>query len=318
MNICFIVAKQNEGGILDRIAREIATGFDDHTIHYGVQGVPKADHYFVMHYSLLPPVIEQVNPAITPVTTFFTHDKGYLPSYVDLFNLCHSVIAESPEGMKLLASHGVNSSILHFVPEGGDNIKFKPHSRDENGDILVCGTNYSDERKNPSMLYAVMEETLKKPVFVDPVSGLNKIRFRFLGTGWKYPDVESYEAYPTIFHNCSVYLSCSKLEGGGPNSLIEAMHANLIPVVSDTGNARQYIVDGYNGLIFPHDATPTEVADLIERAYFWKPQDRIPYADIWQTVQEHTWEKYAMNMKEIITGDYSHTNSQSLDEFDSE
>lgn len=315
MTLCFIIAPQNKDGILDRIATEIGRAFRMPIYHYGDYDLPKADHYFVTHYSMLPKVLEQVNPGITPVTCFFTHDKGGLPNYVEAFNLCHSVIAESPEGMKLLASLGVMQDILHFVPEGGDNILFKPHVREATGDIVICGTNYADGRKNPNLIADVIRRW--DELHPNPPLGEQKT-FRFAGTGWGTTGVALYSAFPTIFHTCSVYLSCSKLEGGGPNSLIEAMHANLVPVVSDTGNARQYIVDGYNGFIFPLDATPEEVVSLIEKAYLLNPQNALPYADIWQTVQQYTWANYALNMKEIITGDYSLTASQSLEEFDAQ
>lgn len=302
MKICFIVHSNNKGTILDRIAHEIGRGFDEAIYHYEAVNLPKADHYFVTHYSMLNLVMMGVNPATTPVTCFFTHDKGSLYDFKESFNLCHSVVAESPEGMAILAKIGVKPEILHFVPEGGDNIAFKPHARTEDGAILVCGTNYSDGRKNPDLIKAIVEMKLGR-------------EFVFLGKDWgELTSKVEYADYPKVYDKCSVYLSCSKLEGGGPNSLIEAMHANLVPVVSDTGNARQYIVDGYNGFIFPHDSTPEHVASLIEAAYKLTPQKSIPYADVWQTVRNFGWKEYALNMKEIITNDYSVTISQNLDE----
>ena len=103
-----------------------------------------------------------------------------------------------------------------------------------------------------------------------------------------------------MYQKCSVYLSCSKLEGGGPNSLIEAMHANLIPVVSDTGNARDYIVHGTNGFIFPVDSTAEHVASLIERAFKFNPKRNFPFHDIWQTVRDFTWTNYANQVAEYL------------------
>lgn len=101
MKLCLIVAPQNKSSILDRIAHEIGRSFDDPIYFYGIDDkpetlrveLPKADHYFVTHYALLLNVMSKVNPGVTPVTCFFTHDKGGLPHYIDAFNLCHSVIA---------------------------------------------------------------------------------------------------------------------------------------------------------------------------------------------------------------------------------
>jgi glycosyltransferase involved in cell wall biosynthesis len=297
-DICFIVAPQNKDGILDRIAKEIAKSFNEPIIHYSTDNVPKADRYFITHYSMLPKVMEQVNPGITPVICFFTHDKGNVKEYADIFNLCHAVIAESPEGEELLRSIGVMDNLLHFVPEGGDNEVFKPHQRQDDGAILVCGTNYADGRKNPELVKDVLK-LVKHPAII-------------LGKDWNNHIhlTPEYKDYPEWFNQCSVYLSCSKLEGGGPNSLIEAMHANLIPVVSDTGNARQYIKHGYNGFIFPVNTHAEYVASLIERAYRFKPQDEYPFNDVWKTVGHFTWQSYSIQMKEIITGDYSKTTSQ--------
>jgi glycosyltransferase involved in cell wall biosynthesis len=302
VRICFIVAPQNKNTILDRIAHEIGKGFDESIYCYDMFNIPRAEHYFVTHYSLLPNLLSKVNPDLTPVTCFFTHNKGWIEKYVDSFNLCHSVVAESPEGQELMISIGVNPEIVHFVAEGGDNERFKPHERTDNGAILVCGTNYEDGRKNPELVYSV-EKLLPTRLF------------KFVGKNWKANEFD-YKDYPSLYSECSVYLSCSKLEGGGPNSLIEAMHANLVPVVSDTGNARQYIQHGYNGFIFGHDATPEYIASLIERAYKLKPQNEpLPtspatFNDVWQSISNYTWDNYSLQMKEIITGDYSKTASQ--------
>lgn len=304
MTICFVVHENNRGTILDRIAHEIGKGFEDAIYCYDQNNVPKVDHYFITHYSMLPNVLKQVNPGITPVTCFFTHDKGGLVNYVEAFNLCHAVVAESPEGEELLISLGVNPNLVHFVAEGGDNERFKPHQRKDDGAVLISSRNYEDGRKNP--------ELIKKVIDLLPHR-----KFYFLGDGWdkslepreniihhhKIP----YENYYGIYGACSVFLSCAKLEGGGPNSLIESMHANLIPVVSDTGNARQYIQHGYNGFIFPVDSTPEYVASLIERAYKFRPQDQLPFNDVWRTVTQYTWPNFAKQMKEIITANYAET-----------
>jgi len=304
-DLCLIIAPQNKDTILDRIAHEIGKGFKTPIYHYGNMPIPRAEKYFVTHYSLLPNVLMQVNPLITPVICLFTHDKGGLKQYVDSFNLCHAVVAESPQGTRILKEIGVHNDIVHFVPEGGDSISFKPHARSKDGAVLVCGTNYADGRKNSELAYKVQQL-------------LPNRKFIFIGKNWSTKDDVSYQFYPDAYKQCSVYLSCSKLEGGGPNSLIEAMHANIVPVVSDTGNAREYIVDGYNGFIFDKDATPEQVAELIEQAYQIEPQNSIPYSDIWQTVAQFTWENYSIQIREIIFSDYTFTNSQELNDDDND
>lgn len=290
MKYCFVVAPQNKGGILNRICSEIAKTIPDSGISYSYKVLPSAEHYFLSHYTFMPYAMEQTSAKLT---VFFTHDKGNVSEYVKYFNRCENVIAESPEGQELLLSLGVRPELLHMVPEGGDNVAFRPHQRTENGTVIVASTNYGDGRKNPELVHAVR-------------SLLPHRKFDILGESWGVPNVP-YSAYPAHFADGTVFLSCAKLEGGGPNALIEAMHANLVPVVSDTGNARQYIQHGHNGFIFSHGTSAEEVARLVERAYSFKPQEKVPFNDVWRTVTQFTWENYATQMREIILGDYSHT-----------
>ena len=87
--------------------------------------------------------------------------------------------------------------------------------------------------------------------------------------------------------------------------MIEAMHSNVFPVVSDVGNAREYIVQGYNGFIFRLDATPEKVAELIEQAYLRNPKLIPPYNDVSDTVAHYTWENYRAQMRSIIMDEYA-------------
>lgn len=313
MKLCLIIHPNNKSTILDRIAHEIGKVFEEPIYHYmdhmkSPEVLPKADHYFLTHYAMLPRLTEEVNPIITPITCLFTHDKwGNLPEFAKHFNLCKNVIAESPDGEEILRKAGVRDELISFVAEGGDSEMFKPHQRADDGAILVCGTNYEDGRKNPELIKKVIDLLPNRSFNLLGNDTWKEFGKTYDNAYWRDYD---YKQYPEIFGYCSVYLSCSKLEGGGPNSLIEAMHANLIPVVSDTGNARQYIQHGYNGFIFPLDATAEHVAGLIERAYTFRPQDQLPFNDVWRTVTQYTWSNYAMQMKEIINGNYAETLSQ--------
>jgi glycosyltransferase involved in cell wall biosynthesis len=202
-------------------------------------------------------------------------------------NRCDWIICESVEGMEVLKSHGVDERILQYIPEGGDNERFLPHERTKDGGILICSKNYEDGRKNPKLVNEIMRI-------------IPNHEYVFLGDGWGNNYVP-YEEYPEHYARCSVFLSCSKLEGGGPNALIEAMHANLVPVVSDTGNAREYIKHGYNGFIFPVDATADHVAKLVERAYMFNPKQFFPFKDIWETVKPFTWKNYGGQWCEFLS-----------------
>ena len=307
--LCCVVAPQNMDGILDRIAHEVAKSYactpkDSSTIIcYDHSNVPPAERYFVTHWRLLPSVLQKVNPGTHPVTCFFTHVGKGLEETVPALNLCHSIIAESHEGVRILEELGVNPALIHFVPEGGDSEAFKPHQRSGNGKVLICSNYYP--RKSPTLLLDVIKESPRQ--------------FILLGNGWEkwsgYSELSlqknfirsqlPYSGYPVIFGMCDVFLSVSELEGGGPNALIEAMHANLFPVVSDTGNAREYIIHRNNGLIFPQGSSAKHIAALIEDAYLRKPQLLPPYNDVYETVADFTWANFAHQVKEVMEGVYS-------------
>lgn len=295
-SVCFFVAEVNRGYILDRIAREIAKGFPSVAFNHTGAAFPKAHMHFVTHYSLLPLLFNEINPVSVPVFCLFTHNKGHLQNYVQHLNLCKRVIAENLEGVETLVEFGVRRDIITFVPECADPSQFTPQERSPNGLVLICGKNYPDSRKNPELIEQV-------------VAKMSHRSFVFLGTGWDamaaYPNArllsEPYSEYPAVYQKCSVYLSCSKLEGGGPNSLIEAMHANLVPVASDTGNSRDYISHGVNGYIFTSDSTAEEVCNLIKQAFTLDVLSRTGAQDVYQTVSDFTWESYAAKVKSILS-----------------
>lgn len=304
MSLCMIVAPQNIHWVLDTIAKEIGSRYGEEVSYcYDLDNIPKADNYFVTHYSLLPKVFKVANPAYHKITCFFTHESVPIATLKDVMNLCHAIVCENQVEFNHLVDSGINSEILYIVVECADNIKFKPHQRTGKGAILVSSACYP--RKNPDLVLNIMQS-------------MPDNRFILIGKDWResvfpsnvtYYDNISYENYPKLYSECDVYLSCSTLEGGGPGGLIESMHSNLFPVVSDTGNAREYITNNYNGFIFPINATSEQVVELIKSAYEMNPQESLPYNDVWQTIQFYNWESYARKMKSIINGDVYAENS---------
>lgn len=293
-SVCFVVALQNKGYILDRMAKEIGKTFKLSLFHYERKNFPKVKKYFVTHYSLLQFVFREVDPEVAEVSCLFTHDKGNLDDYVSMLNCCSHVIAENQEGVDVLLKYGIRKELLSFVPECADSSQFRHVDRKQDGAVVICGTNYSDERKNPQLIKQV-------------IAALPHRKFIFLGKDWQdfatFPNVTiskaEYRDYWSVYSQCSVYLSCSKLEGGGPNSLIEAMHTNLVPVVSDTGNARDYISHGKNGFIFSLNSDYAQVVEMVEQAYQFTPEKNNG-KDVYQTVSSFTWKDYGNRVKEIL------------------
>jgi glycosyltransferase involved in cell wall biosynthesis len=305
MSLCMIVAPQNTHWVLDRIAKEVGSRYGGEVSYcYDLNAIPKADSYFVTHYSLLTKVFATVNPAFHKVTCLFTHESVPLHVMKDVMNLCHRVVCENQVETQHLKDAGINPNLLSMVVECSDPVLFRPHSRTGKGAVLVSSAYYP--RKNPKLLREVIEACVDLDFIV---VGKNWPKENFPLNVTYHEDVP-YESYPEIYGKCDVFLSCAKLEGGGPGGLIEAMHSNIFPVVSDTGNAREYIVDGYNGHIFPIDATATQISELIRKAYKADIQESLPYNDIWQTVQHYNWDAYASQMKDIINGTDDYTDCE--------
>jgi len=298
MKIVYLVALQNKGTILDRQAKELQK-VNGGTIAYVPHLkpnepciLPEGDLFVCTHYSLADNAVLSGKKIII----LFTHESW--PINPEVFNQCAWVIAENNDGACLLESKGVKREIIRIIAECGDNINFNPHERTKDGPVLICGRNYDTNRKNPELVDAV-------------IGAMPDRKFIIIGSEWersidRYPNVKihtniPYDKYIELYEKCSVYLSCAKLEGGGPNSLIEAMHCNMIPVVSNTGNAREYIVHGYNGYIFKHDDSPQKVAELINRAYELNPKENFPFKDVWETVQHFTWKAYGEQWSEYLS-----------------
>lgn len=290
-----IVAPQNVHWVLDRIAHEVGDRLAGEVVYTNFPlAVPEASNYFVTHYTLVPKLLRQVNPAHARIVCLFTHESTPVANYLDALNLCHAIICENNAEFDRLLRYGVRPELLHMVVEGGDPARFQPHQRTGTGSILVSSACYA--RKNP-------------PLFFEVTRLLPERKFVLVGKDWdpnelplnvEYHDRVDYARYPELYAGCDVFLSCSTLEGGGPASLIEAMHANIMPVVSDTGNAREYIVPGYNGFIFPVDASAERVAQLVERAYTLNPKFVPPYSDVSDTVAHLTWENYARQVAQVF------------------
>ena len=113
-------------------------------------------------------------------------------------------------------------------------------------------------------------------VFPALVKLLPEWKFIILGRGWEdflknenlldNPNIE-YQFFNKSARNiamsrATIFLSLSKLEGG-PIPLIESMAMGVIPVATDTGFARDIIVQGKNGLVIPNPPTALQVRDAI-------------------------------------------------------
>ena len=162
-----------------------------------------------------------------------------------------------------LVSQKVDAKRLMTLLGAADPEMFKPSSR--NKKTVGLSMAYYP-RKNPQL-------------FAELVIRMPDIQFVLVGKHWyqwqgfnalmacpnlRYVEAD-YADYPQVYANFDVFLSTSSLEGG-PIPLIETMMCNVVPVVSDTGFARDVITDRKNGFVFPVNAAASDVELLIRKA----------------------------------------------------
>lgn len=295
LDLLLIVSERNRGWVLETICREIATHHPGRAaIHYGLDGLPRANAYFFSHYSLFDACLRR-NPLLRLRRTlvFFTH-PSHEPSQnqrvARRLGRASAVVSMSTVHARGLVAGGVPSRKVHIVLPGSDPQRFLPHDRDGGGAVGFCSAHYP--RKEPDRIAAI-------------VRAMPARRFHLVGKRWPEWDgfdalraepnftyfEPEYEDYPRYYAAMEVFVSPSRLEGG-PIPLLEAMMANVVPVCSRTGFAPDLVDDGRNGFLFEVDAPLEEVCSLIERAYALD-------ADVRATVQDRTWERFSAEIRAI-------------------
>ena len=286
-------AETAKGWILEAICMEISKNFTGKfEFYYHTASLPLAHKYFFSHYFLLKSCLLQ-NPRLwsSKKYVWFTHPKEELSvsdrelSY--LLNMADKVFCTCTRFEKMLVDLGVDKKRLATVLGAADPDFFKFHERNSNC-VGLSSAYY--ERKSPDKILELIKH-------------LPHRKFLLLGKGWenyeKFQEMVSqknfiyietdYVNYPNYYNQMDVFLSASTMEGG-PIPLVEAMMSNVVPVVSDTGFARDIINNTENGYIFPVSAGTAEIAALIEKAFKLKTNIRKSVANL-------TWDSFS---REII------------------
>jgi len=104
------------------------------------------------------------------------------------------------------------------------------------------------------------------------------------------------QLYYDLFKEIDIFLSLSSIEGG-PMPLIESMAAGVIPVVSDTGFAREVIDDGRNGFVYP-------VGDIDRASGILRELKDRDLNDVRRAAQEgarpYTWKNFADTVIKVM------------------
>lgn len=284
--ICFVVARQNKGWILDAFAKEIKKRAQSVIhIHYGVKDIPSYETIIFMHFSLvILAMITNRALAYSEKVVFFTH-YDFTNSYKKLILILNSVekvICMNSHSVETLKAIGVSSKLSYCIG-AADKQKYTKKGRKKSGKILLSAAYY--ERKSPERILRLIRSA-------------PELEFILLGKNWeKYSEYQKlkslpnleviqvpYERYGEVYEQCSVFLSLSMLEGG-PIPLIEGMMSNLFPVVTRVGFCGDVICHGFNGFLIEEWNTDEDVIKFLKRAYGME-------TDVSETVKGLDWQTY--------------------------
>lgn len=293
----FVVHGKTRGWILDAICREIGSRQPAswEVVYYPERG-PDAKYYFFSHHSLFETFVEREADKVgdAQILVWYTHPRVETPASVAnlllAFDRATKVIFTCESNRQIWLERGLPPEKTVVILGAADPNLFQFHKRG-NGVVGLSSSFY--ERKNPDVLLDVMKL-------------LPHREFLLLGRNWnQYALFEEmralpnftyksapYRDYGAIYSTFDVFLSMSRLEGG-PIPLIEAMMSNAVPVASRTGFAPEIIRHGDNGFIFDVDASPEEIAAMIESAYDLT-------GNIRETVEHLTWDNLSASVIKLV------------------
>jgi glycosyltransferase involved in cell wall biosynthesis len=299
--LLFVLPAASRGWILDGICKDLQRHYPaPASIFYqhDREPLPAASAYFFIHYFVaIAALAHEPNAWRGRRLVWYTHPSDELIPAGETeirFGLNHMsrVLCTNSRAQVQLTARGVSAARVVTLLGAADPQRFHPSPRPGVGRVGLSSAYYP--RKNPDLLAAV-------------VRALPDLQFVLLGKDWEQwdgfaalracPNFEyltlPYADYPAQYRRMDCFLSTSTLEGG-PIPLIETMMCNRVPVVSDTGFARDLIRHGENGYLFPVDAAPEQVAGLLRQALA-NP------SDIAATVSHLTWQAMAAELHRHVT-----------------
>lgn len=228
--------------------------------------LPKYGAYFFSYPSIFESFLKS-NPAQYKNRSIvnYTHNMdelGNLQHQSEILNQAYSVHFNCSRDAEVLVEAGLEPTKIRLVFGAVDDDCIQQRSIVREPKTILLASRYS-ERKGLNIFPRIVEL-------------LPEWKFIILGRGWedflKETNLESNSNIEYIFFNketrnntmsrASIFLSLSKLEGG-PMPLIESMSMGVIPVATDTGFARDVIMDGRNGKIIPNPPTAEQVCEAI-------------------------------------------------------
>lgn len=315
-DICFVLNVSARGWILEKICRiiERASGklcvfmFSERNDRLSAP-LPRARNYFFSHFSICYFTMQSY-PEVWAANRYvwYTHpdfNKGITQDgLVEMIDNCTHVFTPCSHNRDTLLEWGARGDNISVPLGGADPAAFTPHKRTATGAVGFVGAYY--ERKQPEKMLQIARDMPDRTILLLGPRPQDVDNVGMLWRNWRafedflaLPNVRYIEAeyvdYPTLYGEMDVLCSTSSLEGG-PINVVEALMSNVMPVVSDTGFARDLIEHGRNGFIFPVDAPSEAIVPLIRQAL------ADVETDIATESVRYSWENFGREIWNVIKG----------------
>lgn len=192
----------------------------------------------------------------------YTHNNRPLENYRSAFEISNRILVENSFTKFQMVQMGIDQSKIEFKPHPIEWAKFNyVRSTTKLRDVIFVSNFY--KRKRPDLI-------------LETVKSMPNLKFTIYGRNWDtWKDFShlqtlsnldyinfNYSQYPDVLSRHRVFCSLSEIEGG-PVPLLESLTAGLVPVVTDTGYARD--VNGLsNGIyVIPQSPTINQIKDAI-------------------------------------------------------
>lgn len=311
-DVCFVMNVNSKGWILDKICKVIADTVPGPCYFvYSERNdvlsepLPRARNYFFAHFAVAYFTMKK-HPDIFSGNCYvwFTHPdlkKGMrMDDVLDMAKACTRVFTPCSRNKDGLSFLGLPEDLIDVPLGGADPSQFKAKKRDGDGAVGFVSAYY--ERKQPDKMLDIMKAMPDVPfILLGPCEeGLeNK---GLLWRNWSrfdelmaLPNLEyveaNYDAFPQWYQKFDVLCSTSLLEGG-PIPAVEAMMSNVIPVISDTGFARDIVTHGETGFVFPVDDTVENIENYLRKAL------SMTEVDVASVAQNYSWRNFAQEIWE--------------------
>jgi glycosyltransferase involved in cell wall biosynthesis len=285
-DIVFVLHASARGWILEKICRVVAEASGALCHFLFVERNERADfdppaarsyffaHFVLAHHFLARYPVVRAGNVFVWVTHLFLGSRLTRDDLVAIGRRSTHLFTPNTRNREELAAWGVDRKAISVPIGGADPALFRPKRRTGTGAIGFVGAYYP--RKQPDRMLAIARLMPEVPVILlGPAAG-GLANEAMAWEAWPglpeflaLPNVRyvaaDYADYPAWYREMDVFCSVSGLEGG-PIPAIEAMMSNLVPVLSDTGFARDILKPGAGGAIFDPAAPAEAIVPLLRAA----------------------------------------------------